>query len=639
MLLISSAITATSASPAAAVVETWTSHGPAGGAANSIVIDPSSPTRMYVGTNEGVFKTDSGGTLWGARSVGLGSAAVYTLAMDPLDHSTLYAATYFDGVFKSTDGAGHWKRSDAGITGSVGFVTVDPTNPDTIYACGFDGVFKSTDAGATWAASSNGMVGAHPQTLAVDPTDPLNLYVSSLNGFYKSTDGAASWTPANQGIGQDRILYGVAVDPSTPTTVYAWGWDQGVFKSTDAAAHWAPMNNGLSSPAGAEGFAIDPTNPSTLYVGEPSKQQGQLDEVFKSTDGAEHWVHTGTIRTNPSPNSIVVDPTLGSRVYVGTGSLGVVTSTNGGATWRLANAGLIATVVQALAVDPVAPDTVYAAMNGSTGLFKSLDAGRSWRMLITGRTSVTVNAVAADPLAHGTVYAGGLFTGIDKTADGGGTWTTLTQGLPISGFAQGLAVDPSAEGVVYAGLQEKGVYKTTDGAHWTASNNGLSAKNVNTLAIDPSDHLVLYAGSHSYDTGKAGVFKSTDGGATWTKRSVGLVNKVVQALAIDPSDTQVVYAGTAGGVFSSTDGAASWARILAGEDVRGVVVDPSDPATVYAGTYGDGVFVTRDGGATWSSVNEGLTEHFLYALAIDPVTGGTVHAGTVGGGAFELEAH
>jgi hypothetical protein len=97
-----------------------------------------------------------------------------------------------------------------------------------------------------------------------------------------------------------------------------------------------------------------------------------------------------------------------------------------------------------------------------------------------------------------------------------------------------------------------------------------------------------------------GAFKSTDGGMSW--EAIGLNDvRTFQALAIDPTDTLVVYAGTDAGLFKTTNGGTTWLPTgLSTTDVRTIAIDPVTPETVYAGT-GSGVFKSIDGGATWSA--------------------------------------
>ena len=113
----------------------------------------------------------------------------------------------------------------------------------------------------------------------------------------------------------------------------------------------------------------------------------------------------------------------------------------------------------------------------------------------------------------------------------------------------------------------------------------------------------------------------------WIWKSIGPEGGDVRALAIDPQTPTTVYAGIwGGGVFKSTNGGASWSAINNGltENVKVLAIDPQTPSTVYAGTE-YGVFKTTNGGANWNAINNGLTSTNVQALAIDPQKIGRAH--------------
>ena len=81
----------------------------------------------------------------------------------------------------------------------------------------------------------------------------------------------AGWTSIGLN-GKSFIVSALALDPTTPTTVYA-GTSQGVFKTTDGGTSWSPVNTGLTcGPYGcyATALALDPTSPTTVYAGTAS---------------------------------------------------------------------------------------------------------------------------------------------------------------------------------------------------------------------------------------------------------------------------------------------------------------------------------------------------------------------------------
>ena len=138
------------------------------------------------------------------------------------------------------------------------------------------------------------------------------------------------------------------------------------------------------------------------------------------------------------------------------------------------------------------------------------------------------------------------------------------------------------------------------------------------LLIDPHDSSVMYAGAVS-----GGVWKTVDGGASWSTVTDFLPNIAVNSLAFDPADSRVVYAGTGegyfrevirntnvpirgNGIFVTRDAGATWQQLpsTAGEDfywVNDLVVSAHDSRRIYAATR-NGVFRSLDGGETWTRV-------------------------------------
>lgn len=172
-----------------------------------------------------------------------------------------------------------------------------------------------------------------------------------------------------------------------------------------------------------------------------------------------------------------------------------------------------------------------------------------------GPGSGHVNALAVDPTAPSTLYAG-TSGGMFKSTNGGASWTAMSSGLlPTNRSVFALAVHPTTPTTIYAGLLG-GIYKSTDGAgSWAATNIALPANSeVRGLAIDPTSPTRLYAstdGRIGAGTAGAGAFRSVDGGRTWSAFNDGLTQTDVPSLAIDPVLPGIIYAGTRnGGAFS-----------------------------------------------------------------------------------------
>ena len=304
-------------------VNTWTTIGPSGESIEALAIAPNTPTTIYAGSYvNGVFKSTDGGEHWTAINTGgLTGTEVYALAIESHTPATVYAGSWGGGVFKSTNGGENWTAIDKGLTGTiVEALAIDSHTPATVYAVlDRTGVFKSTDGGENWTDITTDLpTGIEGfllyEALAIDPDTPATVYVGSNNqGVFKSTNGGGSWTATGLTFTEVRTL---AIDPETPTTIYAGTISQGVFKSTNGGENWTAINKGLT---GSEvlSLAIDPETPTTIYAGTLG------GGVFKSTNGGENWTTFNTGLTNTNVLSLAIDPMNPSILYAGTDGNGV----------------------------------------------------------------------------------------------------------------------------------------------------------------------------------------------------------------------------------------------------------------------------------------------------------------------------
>src|SRR5207245_8778072 len=128
------------------------------------------------------------------------------------------------------------------------------------------------------------------------------VYRASGGGVFKSTDGAGSWSRTS--LTTVNVISALAIDPQTPTTLYAGAWGDGVLKSTDGGANWSAVNTGLTN-LSVVSLAIDPRTPTTLYAGTAGPG------AFKSTDGGGRL--SGVKRGLPTTNRVVRVQTLESQ--------------------------------------------------------------------------------------------------------------------------------------------------------------------------------------------------------------------------------------------------------------------------------------------------------------------------------------
>jgi photosystem II stability/assembly factor-like uncharacterized protein len=249
------------------------------------------------------------------------------------------------------------------------------------------------------------------------------------------------------------------------------------------------------------------------------------------------------------------------------------------------------------AVSSVAPTaTPPGAIN------EKLFNGMQWRQIgpFRGGRALTIEGVPGEP---GTYYFGAVAGGIWKTIDGGANWTPLFDKQPIS--------------------------------------------SIGAIAVAPSDHNVIYAGTgeaaiRGNTTYGIGVFKSVDGGKTW--QNVGLNDsQQIGALIVDPRNENVVVVAALGhafgpnqerGIFRTADGGKTWTKALSKDENTGgidVVFDPHNPNIVFASLWqarrqpwffssggpGSGLYRSEDNGVTWKHLEgNGLPGGILGKIGI-----------------------
>ena len=146
-------------------------------------------------------------------------------------------------------------------------------------------------------------------------------------------------------------------------------------------------------------------------------------------------------------------------------------------------------------------------------------------------------------------------------------WTNLGPGN-FAGRTRSFLIDPRNPNIMYAGATAGGVFKSTDGgASWSSVTDGFSVLSIGALAMDPSNPNVIYAGTGESYAGHLGngIFKSADAGVTWTllgKPAAAGAFNYIQRLVVSPANPSHLYAATRAGLYLSKDGGATWSSSL-----------------------------------------------------------------------------
>jgi len=407
---------------------------------------------------------------------------------------------------------------------------------------------------------------------------------------------------------------------SEERTLYA-GTDGGVFKSEDQGHHWISCNDHLPNRL-VRAMAFDPDNPDTLYAGTWNGR------VHVSTDAGQNWQERSHGLPPFEIRSLAVHTHDPRRLYAGMRG-GVYTTISRGEQWRPANA--FTGTLQCMVMDPQRPDTLYVGTIAD-GIQKSTDGGDTWSSLTTPFTDVSSLLIVSR--STDTLYA--ISEGKIYRSKSGGTEWTYVDSYRDHAVARSLAVNPRNADDVYVGLQD-GLHKSEDARQtWFRSEQGITGTDIPLLAVDPVEGSTVYACSDRR------LFVSTDAGRAWTQRSAIHADASSDILALegDPKDDGVFYASVAGaGVYKTVDGGDHWQHVdesLPITQITAMDVDPVDTRILYLGIAEGFVFVSADAGSTLQPAGS-VTEAMVTALSVDPEQPSRIYAGTRGRGLFRSE--
>jgi len=421
-------------------------------------------------------------------------------------------------------------------------------------------------------------------------------FASQHGGVYVSDTDGVDWDSLSGAFANDFVLS--VAQNRTDTQVLLAGTDgDGVYRTTDGGANWSPVLGAQKT----RHIVLDKSNPSIIYCG------NEGTGIFKSTDGGDSWFSSNAGMSLVNAVGIGVDGLDSNHIYV---------------IWQALNSG---------------------------GVFFTSDGGNTWTPA-PSLPSQRQTGVAVDPTDGNVAYVcnsgpwnAGMDDGVFKSTDGGGTWEN-NWAFTDTAELEAVAVAPSSPEIVYTGgnkwLQPFGtrIWKSTDaGASWALvyDNPDKQFVSVVTIAIDPTDPQVVYAGTRANGTTVLGILKTTDGGATWAETNSGLGNLSVLSVAVDPVESSRVLAATAGGVFISADSGASWNPTDSLGYTRSVAVRPD--SIMYAGTLSDGVYRSADLGGSWLPFSAGISSiTAINNIAIDPSNPHRVHAALSNTGAYAV---
>lgn len=592
------------------------------GSVGDLVVAPSNPNVIYVGSGEGlqrpdlsvgdgIYKSLDGGKTW--TNMGLRDAQqIGGMDIDPKNENRVFVAALGHpygpneerGVFRTLDGGITWEKVlylDEN-TGAIQ-VAVDPNNSNIIFAALWagrqgpwengawngkeSGLFKSTDGGSTWKKITRGLPGTEQGLgrigFCIAPSDSRRMYATvdagKEGGIYRSEDAGESWIR----IQTDTRLWGrgsdfaeIKTDPKNPDIVYSA--NVVTWKSVDGGKHWKAFRG---APGGDDYHRIwiNPTNPDIILL---AGDQGAIITV-NGGQTFSSWYNQPTAQFY----HVSTDNAFPYNVYSGqqeSGSVGIASRGNDGQITYREWHPVGAEEYGYIAPDPLDPNIIYGGKisryDKRTGQTQNIspEVVRSGKFRFLRTAPVLFNPIDKKTL----YYAGNV---LFKTINGGKSWQIISPDLSRETYDIPASVgiyttnemkNMPRRGVIYTVAPS---YKdintlwcgTDDGLIHLTRDGGKTWKNVTPPALTSWSKVSLIDAGHSdintayaavnrfrCDDMRPHIYKTHNGGKTWEKIVNGLPNEPINVVKEDPVRKGLLFAGSERAVYVSFDDGENW---------------------------------------------------------------------------------
>ena len=635
----------------------------------AITIDAKRPETIWVGTGEanaqrvvaygdGIYKSVDGGRSW--KNLGLKeSEHIGRIVVDPRNSDVVYVAAQGPlwrkggdrGVYKTTDGGKTWNRIlQVDDWTGANDIQLDPRDPDVLLAtmwqrerstCCFvaggpgSSVQRSTDGGKTWTKSQSGFPSEDIGRvgLSVSPADPRVVYaiVEAANdkgGFFRSRDFGASWEKMSGHQTGGNYYNRIFADPKHVDRIYSA--DVNLQVSEDGGKSFHRVGE-LLKHVDNHSVTFDPDDEDHLIVGCDGG-------VYETYDRGISWRFVQNLPVTQYYRVYADDTKPFYRVFGGAQdnfSIGGPARTRNASgirnsDWFITSGGDGFGSV----VDPNDPDIVYAQSQFGVLSRFNLRTGDEMGIQPTDAENGPGFRWNWDsPLIPSTHANGRIYFANDRVLrsdDRGNTWKAISPDLSrnidrttlrlmdrvwgvdavgrnisttLYGNMTTLAESPMKETILVAGTNDGRVSVTDDGgAHWRSIDKFTSVPETTYVSsVRPSQHdaSTIYATFNNHMRGdfKPYVLKSTDLGRTWTSITGNLPERgTVWTIAEDFVDRDLLFVGTDFGGYVTRDGGARWTKLgngLPTIQVRDMTIQKRESDLVLA-TFGRGFYVLDD---------------------------------------------
>ena len=568
---------------------------------------------------------------------GGGAGRINVVRIDPNNSNVMYIATAGGGVWKTTNGGSTWAcLTDKLPVTSMADVAIDPSNSNSIYVATGDGsgyefnndfwggvytagVLHSGDGGTTWSPAFPDIPQSQQniiQRLVISPFDKKILIGATRDGLYRTTDGGATIKKVSS-----AHCYDIEWKPGDANTVYAGG-DGVLYRSADKGATWTAVKTGVGS--SRMSIEVCAASPNTVYA------IGVGSGFFRSDDGGTTW----TAKTYPSGAGfygyydLAFCCSQSNANALLAGGLNTVKSTDGGVSWTAADNWSSYTAPNYVHADkhgfaflPGSASTAFAVTDG--GIFKTANGGTSWTDLSNGLMIAQPYRLGTTPQNTNLYISGWQDNGCNLW--NGTSWTRV-----YGADGMEAAIDYSNQNTMYEEYQYGGLQRSLDGGvSWTyiapSSGDWLVP-----FIQDPVVSTRLYYGTFS-------LYKTDNRGTNWSVVSGLSFPGYIESIAVAPSNNNIIYAASFTKIMRKDLGTNTSTDITAGlpvaqTQINYIAVSNTDPNKVWVAlsTYsaGNKVYKSTNGGSTWTNVSGNLPNLPVNTIVYQNGSNDRVYAGT-----------
>lgn len=633
-----------------------------------LTLDPNNPFVLWVGTGEnnhqralgygdGVYKSIDGGKSF--KNMGLkDSRQIGKIIVDPRNSNIVFVAAEGSvwgpggdrGLYKTIDGGKTWKKTlNISENTGVNNIVYDPRNPDVMYATSEQrrrhvhtkigggpesAVYKSYDAGETWEKIMSGLPSVDIGGMGMDisPVNPDVLYIimeaaESSGGFFRSTNRGATWEKMSAHTEAGQYYNEIYCDPKNVDKVYSV---ETVSKFTsDAGKTWTVIGNN-NRHVDDHVIWINPNDTKHIMIG----GDGGLYESF---DEGKNYIFKTNLPVTQFYR-VAVDNTLPFYyVYGGTQD----NNSQGGPSRTIKAAGIYSSdwfITNGgdgfwSAIDPENPNIVYAESQYGGMVRYDKQSGESISIRPEPRKGeLTYKWNWNAPLFISPHKNTRIYTAANKvfrSDNRGDSWDVISDDLtaqldrntwPVMGkfwsvdavskdrstslYGEIISMteSPVKENLLYVGTDDGLIQVSEDAKTWRKVSEfpGIPANTyVSDICASKFDENVVFASFDNIlrDDFKPYIMKSSDKGKTWISISNNLPEAgTIHTIEQDYIDPELLFVGTEFGFYYSKDGGANWNALKNGLPtiaVRDIAIQKREGDLVIA-TFGRGFYIIDD---------------------------------------------